>query len=497
MSFAASFIIYLVLALLIDALAVPRGRFARRPPWALAMAVLTFTWLYAAWFAVSWRPVFAASAGLVAFALLTIISNHKFRYTQEPLNFMDFVLVPQIWRHPHLYQAEFLRHPLLFAGVAAVFGYIAFWCHVFEPSMLPDEHFWDRAVPLGVLVAAIVGWIVIGPVPASLSDRLQRRMTPADSTRDVRDLGLAASLVAGLLAWRRVTASPRTGLAAPAGKLALEPPPIVIAVQSESFVDLQRAGLRDIALPALAAARAHAVAHGRVRVPVQGAWTLRSEFVFLSGRPLETFGLDALHPYLRLPAPPRTLAHLLRDAGFATMFVHPYDLRFFNRRGAMPKLGFDRLLGEEDFAEASRDGYFVPDMAVVERVLSVAGNERRPFFGMVATMENHHPWDKNRMPGGKTPVEQYVHHLHNADRMIARLVAGIENLGRPAVLAFYGDHVPALPALADPFPDPRTDYFVMGLRDGTWLAGEHRDRELHELADVILGTLGKVCASRI
>jgi phosphoglycerol transferase MdoB-like AlkP superfamily enzyme len=239
------------------------------------------------------------------------------------------------------------------------------------------------------------------------------------------------------------------------------------------------------------------VAHGRVSVPVQGAWTLRSEFVFLAGQPLEQFGLDALHPYLRLPAPPRTLAHQLRDAGFATTFVHPFDLDFFNRRVAMPKLGFDRLLGDEDFAGIARDGYYVPDVALADRVLSMASDDPQPMFCMIATMENHNPWDRGRIPGLESPVEQYVHHLRNADRMIGNLVEGIEHLGRPAVLAFYGDHVPTMPDLADPFPDPRTDYFVMGRRNGAWLAGERRDCALHELANVILTTLAQVRGPRM
>ncbi|MCW5744750.1 MAG: LTA synthase family protein [Alphaproteobacteria bacterium] len=267
---------------------------------------------------------------------------------------------------------------------------------------------------------------------------------------------------------------------------------MVIAVQSESFVDLHGAGLHAEKLPALEAARSQAVAHGRVKVPVQGAWTLRSEFVFLAGRPLETFGLDALHPYLRLPTPPRTLAHQLRDAGFATTFMHPFDLSFFNRRAAMPKLGFDQLLDDEDFAQVARDGYFVPDLALADRVLSAAAADSRPMFCMIATMENHNPWDKQRLPGITTPVEQYVHHLRNADRMIDRLTHGIEQLERPAVFAFYGDHVPTMPDLADPFPDPRTDYFVMGRRNGTWLAGGHHDCDLHELADIVLETLNQV-----
>jgi phosphoglycerol transferase MdoB-like AlkP superfamily enzyme len=320
---------------------------------------------------------------------------------------------------------------------------------------------------------------------------LHRRLTPADSARDVRDLGLAASLTAGLLAWRRPMSVLRSW---PVARIAsADPSPVVIAVQSESFVDLRRAGLHQVSLPALEAARTRAVAHGLVDVPVQGAWTLRSEFAFLAGSPLECFGLDALHPYLRLPGTPRTLSLHLRDAGFSTMFVHPFDLDFFNRRRAMPKLGFDRLVDDTAFAGVPREGYYVPDVALAERVLAAASGESRPFFCMVATMENHNPWDKARLPGIETPVERYVHHLRNADRMIDHLVKGLETIGRPAVLAFYGDHVPTMPELADPFPDPRTDYFVMGLRQGGWLAGEQRDCALHDLADVILDTLELVC----
>ena len=46
--------------------------------------------------------------------------------------------------------------------------------------------------------------------------------------------------------------------------------------------------------------------------------------------------------------------------------------------------------------------------------------------------------------------------------------------------------------LADPFPDPRTDYFVMGYREGQWLRGSRRDLELHQLPDLILGVLQQV-----
>jgi hypothetical protein len=492
--FVASFSLYLVLALAIDAQVAPCGRFTARPWWAHVLAVLSLGGLYAAWFALSWRPVFSLNASLTTFAVLASISNYKLRNVQEPLNFMDFVLIPQIWRHPGLYQAQFLRGPPFIAGIAGLLAIILLWCGFAEPSILPRESGWILAPVFALLVAAIVWCLIVGPLPARLTSALHQRMMPADSARDVKRLGLAASLLAGLLGWRRTMTGSRAWPMTIMRPCEPDAAPVVIAVQSESFVDLGRTGLRSVKLTGLESARARAVAWGRVAVPVQGAWTLRSEFSFLAGQPLEAFGLDALHPYLRRTAAPTTMVHHLRDAGFATVFIHPFDLDFFNRRRAMPRLGFDRLLGEEAFSDVPPEGYFVPDMALAERALALAAAESRPSFTMISTMENHNPWDGKRIPGAVTSVDSYIYHLRNADRMIARLADGLKDLGRPAVLAFYGDHVPTLPALANPFPDPCTDYFVMGLQGNTWLNGVgRRDCALHELADTILATLQRVC----
>ena len=80
----------------------------------------------------------------------------------------------------------------------------------------------------------------------------------------------------------------------------------------------------------------------------------------------------------------------------------------------------------------------------------------------------------------------------SADRMISRLFQGLEGLKRPSVIVFYGDHVPTLPSLANPFPDTSTDYFVAACRDGLWLKGTARDLFLHELADMSLEAFSKV-----
>ena len=493
--FGLSFVVYLLCALLIDARALPRGRFADRPIWAITLAVLTLSLIFAAWFVMSWRPISASVSAFITFLIVRLISDYKYRTTQEPLSFVDFALIPQIWRHPRLYQAEFLHHPLFFVVVAALIGIIVGWCLYIEPTMLPESYRWGWAVAGIGLVATATGWLVAGPLPKWLIAGVYRRMIPADSSRYVREIGFAASLTAGLIGWRHAPSGSHIWpMPAPIAKHSGEAP-IVIAVQSESFVDLHRSGLHDERLPAFESAQGRALSHGRLKVPVQGAWTLRSEFVFLTGREIDVIGIDALHPYLRLSNPPRSIAHQMRDAGFATAFVHPFDIAFFNRHSALPKLGFDRLLDETHFAGSAREGYYVSDLALADSILSLAEQEKRPFFCMAATMENHNPWDKRRLPHIETPIERYLHHRRNADCMIARLIEGLEQIGRPAVFAFYGDHVPAILSFGFPYPDPRTDYFVMGFRDGVWLSGSHRDLGLHELADVVIKSLDRVgCA---
>jgi phosphoglycerol transferase MdoB-like AlkP superfamily enzyme len=492
--FGTTFIVYLLLALFIEAAAKPRGRFVRRPIWSVVAAVLTLTMLYATWFSVSWRPIFSTVAALITLITVVLISDYKFRNVLEPLNFMDFALIPQIWRHPALYQAPFLHHPIFFAAVAMLLAIIAAWWVFLETSILPAGHPWIAAGSAITIVAVILAWFFRGPLPHSLISFALRRMLPPDSARHVREFGLAASLTAGLIAWHRAVTSSREW--ASVNFDTDRKSPIVVVVQSESFVDIRGCGLHDVMLPAFYDAQSRSSAHGRISVPVQGAWTLRSEFAFLTGQPLERFGLSSLHPYLRLQQPPRTIAHHLRDAGFSTVFVHPFDMAFFNRDKALPKLGFDRLVDETAFSTANREGYYISDAAVANNILALADAEKGPFFCFATTMENHNPWDKGRLDGIEGPVNQFVHHLRNADRMIASLVGGIERMGRPAVLAFYGDHVPTMPELADPFPDPRTDYFVMGFTEGRWVGGSRRDLELHQLPDLILAVLQQIGAKQ-
>jgi hypothetical protein len=475
----------------------------RRPLLGYLLSALIVTTLFLFWFAVSWRPVFTLVASLITLAIISKISNFKYGELFEPLSFADFLLVPQIVRHPHLYQADFLWTLPFAAVVAGTLGLIAVW-FAFEPSVLFGSGSLPAALEIVAGLAAVVamGLLIggLGRIPG-IAGVLADELPHADIRRDTARLGLFAAFAGHVARWFATppgSGSPALG-ETHADWPAVPPrgarPPIVIAIQSESFFDLATAGYAGPDLPHLAAARARADAHGRLVVPTAGAWTMRTEYSFLTGRPLKAYRFDALDPYLRAAhSAPETIASRLHAAGYETHFIHPFDILFFNRHRIYPGLGFQYVLSQDHFDEADIHGFFISDDAVATRVLSLVERAERDLFTFCVTMENHNPWERSRLPGIPSAVDQYRHHLVNADAMLGRLVAALDAGDRDAIVCFYGDHVPIMHRIAHPFPDTRTNYVV--LRCGPWArerlaAGPLAEREagVEDLAGIILGLM--------
>ena len=82
---------------------------------------------------------------------------------------------------------------------------------------------------------------------------------------------------------------------------------------------------------------------------------MRAEFAALTGIPEEQLGYDRFNPYHAFGrAPLASLAWRLRDEGYRTICLHPFDKRFFRRDLAMPALGFDEFLGRETLGGSRR-----------------------------------------------------------------------------------------------------------------------------------------------
>jgi hypothetical protein len=436
---------------------------------ALPMRLAVFAVLYLFWLGIWGRPILAGTACLITVAVMTAISIRKRQLVGEPLSFSDFGLIEMIIRHPDLYYTEFLLKPPFLLGAAAFLAALGTWLWL-EPAYTILSAPGSLAAIALVLAGIWLLWRAAAREP--VAGWFARALPHPDPERHLARWGLLLTLVAYALRWRGQVATPfplpavADGSAVPA----LDPD-LVIAIQFESFLDPVRFGLSDAALPGLARARDLAFLHGPLRVPACGAFTMRTEHAVLTGLSDAALGFRAFDPYLARRGPaPASLAHALQARGYKTLFMHPFRAGFFGREAVVPRLGFERLMFEDDFAGAERFGPYVSDRAMMDAILAQV--DRIPGRSLITaiTMENHGPWAAGRLPDEPDPTRQYLQHIRNADEAISRLVDGLSRRTGRTLLCLFGDHPPILPGIA-PTREPETDYAVLVFEGGRPVGG--------------------------
>jgi Sulfatase len=234
----------------------------------------------------------------------------------------------------------------------------------------------------------------------------------------------------------------------------------LILVQCESFFDARRLSplVPDTLLAGYDACRARGT-FGRLDVPAWGANTMRAELAVLTGIPESELGYDRFNPYHAFArAPIASLVWRLRNQGYRTVCLHPFDRGFFRRDLTLPALGFETFLGLESLGGSRRPPYY-SDPELAYHVLRILQAEGPRIFIFAITMGNHGPWLKAGMPidpdlrqrfditdlpqGGE--LLRYLGGLRKSDEMLQILLSELQRSHRDSVLAFYGDHLPSLP----------------------------------------------------
>jgi len=494
-----SFLVFLAAASVAELIAAGRVRWRTWFGLRVTMTrLLLLGIIYGFWLATVQRPVLAAVLGLLTVGVLVTVSRAKQALLQEPLVFLDLQFIGQVFRHPSLYYGQILLSPrnlALLAGSLGAIGTVLTILVLRERPLAPAlPAMWAALLLLGPLLL----WL--GPRWPGSARLIQRLLAgPAselDPARATAQWGLFVPMFAHYGRWIAEGQKPRTkppeapSISDPAAVL-----PHIVAVQCESFVDPVRFFRHPPELPAYRRAVSSAAVGGPLRVPAGGAYTMRAEFAFLTGRAPEELGCDRYNPYARAERhSDPSLARTLARAGYATRFVHPHDLRFFRRDIVMPALGFRHLHGPTDFRHAERCGPYVSDAAVADHVVGLLTAHADPQFVFAVTMENHGPWVPGRrgLPQDNAH-ELYLAHLRNSDRMIDVLLASEKIIDRPVVICFYGDHAPVLDYDFDIQGTPLTDYFISTLHRAPAHSGGGQTRAIHELADVLLGLWREAC----
>jgi|HubBroStandDraft_4_1064222.scaffolds.fasta_scaffold29432_3 hypothetical protein len=477
------------------------------------------------------RPVFA---GLVILALGAgfALADHAMRETlHEPVVFSEMSELPQVFTHPHLY--------LPFAGPGLVIGGAAGAVALGLALLLLEPPVWTPQPGLGLIAVALIiatGWLMACEPLLGIAAAGMRRLAPTgEPFADVKRLGPFAMLLAHTVIARAERSARQSTLCAPtrhsgaprSGEPGIHIPEAdvdgfqapslrsgpgmteggvpLILVQCESFFDARRLSpsLPRNLLPGFDTCCQSAALSGRLEVPGWGANTMRTEFAVLTGIPESELGYDRFNPYYALARVPiASQIWRLRQAGYRTICLHPFDRRFFRRDLAMPALGFEEFLGRETLG-GSRVPPYYPDPDLARDILRTLDSHGPRTCIFAITMANHGPWlekgpsidpaiaglfDPAAVPQGDALL-RYLDGLRRSDEMLQVLMEGIQQRRSPAVLGFYGDHLPSLPqAYAHfGFDEPHSDYAIWPGEAG--IPTRRCDLPAHRLGAVIVDAL--------
>lgn len=434
----------------LDALARPRAVGLRSLEGAVLLVLLAIV-PAGLFMVICGNAVVSAGLAIALVGLFTMISNAKRAMLGEALVFSDLALLGAVFRHPQFYFSALTSGQKALLALAAPIVPLLLWA-----AFVPDlQYHLAGLVMLGC--AAIVLRVCVALRP------WQRLAQVPDSEADVARHGLIPTVLLYWLRWRG-TADPAPPEPVTSGAATNE---LLIIVQCESFADpTDLFGEQAAGLPGLGSARARCWQHGKLLVDGFGAYTMRSEYGVLFGRSEAALGFRRFDPFLTATGEGSfALPSRLAPSGWRSVFVHPHDMRFYNREEIMRAAGFAELVGEDRFAPpGAGEGRYVSDAAIADEIMAIAAHSQGPTMIYAVTIENHGPWKTSREDSGREDSglrQGYLRLLAKGDAMLADLTARIADLQRPASLVFFGDHRPSIPGEVLPGGDRHTPYVIM------------------------------------
>ena len=448
------------------------------------------------------RPLFA---GLVTLALGAgfTLADYTMRQTlREPVVFSEMSELPQVFTHPHLY-LPFAGPGLVLGGAAAAIA-AALALLVVEPALWTAR---PGAAVIGVALIAAGGWLFAREPLLGAAARALRRLAPSgEPFADAAALGPFGMLLVHTIIARAERKSRQRALAAPPvlrehGEPANGPGVPIIIVQCELFFDARRLSPlipRDL-LAGFDACCASAAAVRPVRRAGLGRQHDARRICRLERGPREPARLRPVQPVLclgagaariaglaaapggvshDLPAPVRSPLFPARsgDAGARLRAVsRPRDARRLAGAAVLPGSRVCRA----DPAHPRRRKARAPSSSRSRWAITARGWRTGPpidpaVAGILAAAE---------MPDGGELL-RYLDGLRRSDQMLSVLMDGLVRRGSPAVLAFYGDHLPSLSGAFRHFgfEDSSSDYAVW---PGSGTPQRH-DLPAHQLGRLIV-----------
>lgn len=241
-----------------------------------------------------------------------------------------------------------------------------------------------------------------------------------------------------------------------AGRDKTDPDVNIIFVMNESFSDpLELDGL-DLEMDPIPFVRALAENSysGEMLSTGYGGGTANIEFEALSTFSMEPFEANITSPYTqflssieRFPS----VVSRLKDAGYATTAIHPFNTTMYKRKENYKVLGFDSFIYDATMSSVTERidmNPYISDKSAYEEVLLKMAETPEADFIHLVTMQNHAPYVNKyaTIPSYEESgikdeeARNYLQDLIYSDEALEVLNTQLADFEEPTVVVFWGDH---------------------------------------------------------
>ncbi len=235
--------------------------------------------------------------------------------------------------------------------------------------------------------------------------------------------------------------------------------PNIIVIMNEAFSDLSVLTGTELEtnvpyMPFLDSLEENTV-KGNLHVSVLGGNTANTEFEFLTGLSMAYLPTGSIPYQQYIDGELPSLASQLKDLGYDTLALHPYNSTGWDRNTVYPWMGFDKSIFRTALKNATILRQYVTDISVYRYIINEFGKkDDDPMFVFNVTMQNHGSYTKTyenfnyqsvTVKGLENDVKlsTYLSLIRESDDAIKYLISYFEHYDEPTIIMMFGDHQPA------------------------------------------------------
>ena len=207
---------------------------------------------------------------------------------------------------------------------------------------------------------------------------------------------------------------------------------------------------------------------GYMYASVLGGNTANTEFEFLTGNSMAFLPVGSVPYQQYLFDKTEGFTSHLKELGYYTVAMHPYNSTGWNRKKVYDYFGFDTMHFVADFSGGERLRKYISDACLFDKIISLyeEKEEGTPLFSFNVTMQNHSGYSSDYNNGMQVDVtadeinssylNNYLSLLKYTDEALEDFIDYFSTAGEDTIIVFFGDHQP-------------NDYVIKGIykRNGT------------------------------